>query len=373
MDNEIEIPKGVLDEEAYIESVKLSKHPIIRNPKYVTSEGVELNIAMMVHQLRKKIEHLPNTEREKIEKLKALYFKINNNLTIQKRKAFGKKQGPTTNGEDGGILESKKEELLEYFGRMFTTEEVLKIVNLDWGFPIGKQTVYEFKLKYAEDIKKRIEHHQVSYHNIRLGIKKSRLEELSELYVKAKSIYTDGSKREDLKVLLSILEQLRKEAEGDRLTIDGKVDIKYEQNIQVHLMKEVFATTNLKEIILGRVAAKMGVNPVKLIYSLQNSYYKQYSNVLGDFDDDEANKDLPYPSQLNYDFERIGKNFLLQDKHVQDAVIEEEQSNESDLSKGQSLKDILAARLKQKNEDINKFKSKLEIYEEQNQKPKTKK
>lgn len=356
------IPKGVVDVEAYEETLKLSKHPILKNSYYTTSEGVSLNIAMMVHVLRKKIEHLPQKEIDKIEKLKALYFKINNNLTIQKRKAFGKKQNQDK-GNDS-LLEPRKEELLEYFGRMFTVEEVLKIVNMDWGIPMGKHSLYDFKLKYAEEIKKRVDNYQVSYHNIRLGIKKSRLEELATLYNGAKQVYEDNKKREDLRILIVLLEQLRKEAEGDRLTIDGKVDIKYEQNIQVHLMKEVFATTNLKEIILGRVAAKMGINPVKLIYALQNSYYKQYSNVLGDFDETEANGDLPYPSQLNYDFERIGKLFNLKDKLIEDAVIVEEQKDTKDLTKALSLKDKLAAKLKMKNQDIERFKTKLEVMDE---------
>jgi hypothetical protein len=367
MEENKEIPKGVVDVEAYNESVKLAKHPIIKNPYYTTSEGVELNLGMMVHILRKKIEHLPATEIDKIEKLKAVYFKINNNLTIQKRRAFGKKQGQGQGKtENGSIFESRKEELLEYFGRMFTVEDVLKIVNMEWGIPMGKHSLYDFKMKYAEEVKKRIDNHQLSYHNIRLGIKKSRLEELSELYRKAKGTWEDNAKREDLRILLTILEQLRKEAEGDRLTIDGKVDIKYEQNIQVHLMKEVFSTTNLKEIILGRVAAKMGINPIKLIYSLQNSYYKQYSNVLGDFGEDGENTDLPYPSQLNYDFERIGKQFNLKDKLIEDAIIVEETQNTKDLSKGISLKEKLAAKLKSKTQDIERFKTKLEVMDERN-------
>lgn len=356
---------GIIDVDAYNESLKLLAHPIIKNPHYTTSEGVVLNIAQLPHQLRKKIEHLPANERKNIEKLKALYFTINNNLTIQKRKAYGKRQGYMSDGtKNESMLEPRKEELLEYFGRMYTVNEVVKIVNDNWAIPVGKGSLQEFKLKYAEEIKKRIDNHQISFHNIRLGIKKSRLEELSELYTKAKTIWQGNTKREDLRILLTILEQLRKEAEGDRLTIDGKVDIKYEQNIQVHLMKEVFATTNLKEIILGRVAAKMGVNPIKLIYSLQNSYYKQYSNVLGDFGEEGSEGELPYPSQLNYDFERIGRNFNLKDKLMEDAVIMEESKNTNDLGKGLSLKEMLANKLKAKNENLERFKTTLDILDE---------
>lgn len=363
MSERLVIPKDVVDKVAYVKAIKLAKHRIIVNPLFKTSDGQEMSIAGPIHVIRKKIAHLPADEREWVEQEKALYYNINNNLTIAKRKAFGKKQGEGKASE-GSILEMKREEILEYFGRMFTVEDILKIINKEWGFPMGKSTLHDFKIKYSEEIKKRVEHHQVSFHNVRLGIKKSRLEELSTIYKRAKEIWEENENRQDLKIILDIIDQFRKEAEGDRLTIEGKVDIKYEQNIQLHLMKEVFQTTNLKEIILGRVAAKMGINPVKLIYSLQKSYYAQFSNVLGDFDEDEASQDLAYPSQLNYDFERIGKNFKLRDSEIEEAVIVEEKENFNDEAKAKSLKEILAERLKSKTKDLTEMRNKLDVIEE---------
>lgn len=363
--NKLQIPEGVIDKKAFITYWKLSQNDIIQNPMHVCSDGREINIAALPHHIRKWIAHLPVSEQNEIEALKQHYFDINNNMTVQKRKAYGKRQGPATTDSANSILDVKKEELLEYFGRMYTVEEVLKIVNKDWGISIGKKSLYDWKNFYAEDIQKRIENHQNSFHNIRLGIKKSRLEEYSELYGKQKEKYEEeGRKREDLKVLLTVLNDIRREAEGDRLTIDGKMDIKYEQNIQAHLMTEVFQTINLKEIIIGRVAAKMGINPIKLLYALNNSYYKKYSNVLGDFDPDDTEQ-LAYPSQLNYDFERIGKNFKLRDKDIEDAIIIEDKSNTKSVDKGLALKQALIDKLKAKSGGVAKFKNKLDNMEQQ--------
>jgi hypothetical protein len=315
---------------------------------------------IMVHHIRKKTEHLGEKEREKFERLKALYFRINNNLTKQKRLAFGKKMGRIPDVlKDGSILEVRKVELLELFGKMYDIADVLKIVNMEWGIPINHQNLMGFKVKYQDDIRKLVDIHKTSYHNIRLGIKKSRLEELSYIYKKAKETWTDANKREDLKVLLTILEQIRKEAEGDKLTIEGKVDISYEHNINDHLMKEVFATTNLKEIILGRVAAKMGVNPVRLMFSLQNSYYKKFSNVLGDMDEKDQDG-MIYPSQLSYDFERIGKKFLARDREIEDAVIVDEKENDKDQEKANKIKEALAQRLKEKNNLLRAFRDRVD-------------
>ena len=205
---------------------------------------------------------------------------------------------------------------------MFTIDEVCKIVNERWAIPIDRKQIVEFRTKYNTQIKSLIERHKESYDDIRLGIKKSRMEELSFLYGRQKEKYINGMNRDDYKLLLQTLEQFRKESEGDRLTIDGKIDIDYEVNINHHLNQQVFKTLNLKEVILGKVAAKMGINPVKLIYSLNNSYYKKLSNVLGDFDPDQAEgSETIYPSQMNYDFERIRKYQAQRDQEVEDAVI----------------------------------------------------
>jgi len=365
-ENKKDIPEGIVDIEAYENMLKLQDHPVIKNKIRNTSDGTEINLGWMPHHLKKKIEHLPKAEQKIYEKLKQTFFNVNNQLTVYKRQAVGKKQGSAKAGipvGDDSLLETKKEELLEYFGRMFTIEDVLKIVNKEWAIQVGKGLLIQFKLKYGEEIKKRIESHQSSYHNLRLGIKKSRLEELSDIYKQTKENWNDSKKREDTKILLSVLEQLRKEAEGDRLTIDGKVDISYEQNINLHLMKEVFATTNLKEIILGRVAAKMNINPIKLIYSLNTSHYKAFSNVLGDFDPDNGEETV-YPSQMNYDFEKINKFYENREKQFEDAIILEDRKDNNDLDKAKSLKEKIAEKLKNKNKGLNDLKTKLDIYDE---------
>lgn len=361
MSKKLVFPEGVTDKAAFIKMKRHGEHQIIQNPIYIASDGTEINLASLAHHVRKKARHLPDDERDKVDKLKQLHYKVNANYCAQKRLAFGIRSGKGFWAKDG-ILENRREELIEYFGRMYELEEVLKIVNLEWEMPISKITLQKFKTKYLDEINRKIEDHKHTYHNIRLSIKKSRFEELQYLYNKAKQMWEDNPKREDLRILITLLEQLRKEAEGDRLTVDGKVDITYEQNINVHLMKEVFSTMNIKEIILARVAARMSVNPVKLLYSLNNSYYRQFSNVLGNYDEDEAGKtEVVYPSQLNYDFEKIGQKFKMKDKDIEDAILldVEETKNKTNVDKAKSLKESLREKLSQKSKNLNDFVSKV--------------
>ena len=330
---------------------------------YITSDDQEINLASFPHIIKKKIEHLPKQERKEVMELKQVYFDINNKLTAVKRKAFGQRQGGNVKEKSKtSLVYNRKEELIEYFGRMFTVNEVLKIANKEWGLPIGKKLLNSFRLEHSEEIEKRIERHKITYSDIRLGVKRSRIEELALLYERQKDKYLQTNAREDYKLLLATIKEIRTEAEGNRFTIEGKVDVNYEQNINVHLQQEVFQTMNLKEIILGRVAAKMGINPIKLIFSLQNSFYAQFSNVLGDFDPAEGEGEIVYPSQMNYDFERIGRNFAQHDKDIEDAVIVEEEENDKDVDRAKLLKEKMMAKLRKKKEGAKKSKDKIKAH-----------
>lgn len=351
--SKLEIPDGVVDKAAYLQYLKLSKHPLLNGDKIQeATDGTEINLASFPHIISKKIAHLPVKEQNELMTLKDEYASINNKATALKRKAFGDNMGAKSKG---GVLAQRHAELIEYFGRMFTVEEMLKHVNEEWGIPVKKQAIEKFRRDNAVEIEKKIEVFKSSYSDIRLGVKRSRLEELVWLYGKAKDKYKDTLSREDYKVLLTTLEAIRKEAEGDRLTIDGKVDISYEAEVNMHLRDEVFKTLNLKEIIIARVAARMNVNPVKLIYSLNQSFYNAFSNVLGDFDENEAeNTALTYPSQMNYNFEKIKKYHVQRDQEIQDAVVVEEQNNDKDAEKGKQAKETIAEKIKRKREAMKK-------------------
>jgi hypothetical protein len=340
--------------------LKLQKHPILNDKKiYITSDNQEINLASFPHHIRKKIEHLPLSEKNKIMEAKDLYSKINNKLSAVKRKAWGLQQGGNVKGKTKTSLLYKREaELIEYFGRMFSIDELLKIANEDWGLPVGRKLLEKFRRENAVEIEKLIERHKATFVDIRLAVKRSRIEELAYLFSKQKSKYERTEARDDLKLVMQIIEQIRKESEGDRLTIDGKVDVNYEMNITMHLQQEVFKTLNLKEIILGRVAARMNINPVKLIYSLHSSYYKRFSNVLGDYNPDEE-PEMIYPSQMNYDFERIKKLHEQHDRDIQEAVVVEEQQDDKDPEKARKLKEQLLTRLSKKRKATNKASSEI--------------
>jgi len=353
----LKIPEGVVDKKAFLAYTKLAQSSVLTDKRtYETSDGILLNIASFPHILKKKIEHLPVKEQNKVMTLKDLFSRVNNKASALKRRAFGSHLGRVT--KHGGILGARHAELIEYFGRMFTLDEMLKHVNTEWGIPVQRQALEKFRKENAGAIERKVEVFKSSYSDIRLGVKRSRLEELVWLYGSQKDKYKNTMSREDYKLLLTTLESIRKEAEGDRLTIDGKVDVNYEANIQIHLREEVFKTLNLKEIILGRVAARMNINPVKLIYSLNQSFYAKYSNVLGDFDESESG-DKAFPSQMNYNFENINKYHHQRDMEAEDAVEVEEKQNKNDGVGAEVKKESIIEKLKRKSEAVKRSKTDL--------------
>ena len=122
------------------------------------------------------------------------------------------------------------------------------------------------------------------------------------MYGKMKNRFKVNNSSEAYNSMLRTLEQIRKEAEGDILTVNGVVDVNIEAQIQEHIQQEIYKTINLKEIILGRVAARMGYDPAKLIAGLHNSYYAKFVQISGDFEEDA---EMVYPSSQAYDFTQI--------------------------------------------------------------------
>ena len=279
--------------------------PILVERRYFeASDNVTYDLAWLPKYLEKKIEHLPEKERRKIRAFKSIYYFALNTANVYKREAFKKDAAKSISSES--ILDGKKTELIDLFGRMFSGEEVLAIVNNDWHFHTSIETLNKFRKNNIEAIAIKIEEYKRSHSDVRLGIKRSRLDELTYLYSDRKKRYLETRRADDYKLLLITLEQIRKEVEGDKLIIEGSVEVNIEATIQNHLRTEIFKTLPLKEIILGRIASRMNIAPSKLVKSLNDSYYSKFSKFL-DSQASDIDFEMSFPSDESYDFDSISK------------------------------------------------------------------
>jgi hypothetical protein len=253
------------------------------------------------------------------------------------------------------IFEPVKEQMIELFGRMFTDKEVLEICLTQWKLNVKLNAVNDFRRKHITEINKRIEEHKRTYSDIRLGHKRSRLEELVWLYGKRKRIYEISNKGEDHRLLLSTLDQIKKEAEGDVLRIDGNLNIGLDVTISDHINKDLNKTIPIKEIVMARVAAKTNVDPIKLMSYIDQSLYRQVLDV-----QDAEFEEMPqYPSLQNYDFDKISR---MQQQKEQQKAIEAKIVNKPDqneVNQAEVLRQMLLKKLSKEQGEINREKNNL--------------
>lgn len=341
----IEIPEGVIDQQQYLKYIALQKHSLLRNPVYVTSEGEEISIKLLPHFLRRQIEHLPPKEQEIILELKSKYNQLQQRCNVAKAVAFGRIGRKKKETDEQLELQRKAEQALEHdiitlLGRMFSINEVVKILAEDNGLVVTHAQIKDVLARNLVTVERKREEFRNKVTDVRLYNKRPRLEELAWMYSKMKMRYITMNSTDAYNAMLRTLEQLRKEAEGDILSIKGAVDVNLNVELQAHIQKEIIKTINIKEIILGRIAARMNYDTTKLIAGLHNSYYNQFVQISGDFD---PNAEMQYPSLINYDFADIERKNAERDDVVDIQAVE---VTEPEHDKASSVREMFLKKIR---------------------------
>lgn len=349
-----QVPIEVVDYEAYYEYLKLNNNPIHSLKIQIGDKEVPIThpIPVFNRMLNNAVnDELMSPEKaESHKKLKNKQMAIKLKAMAQLKVAYG--TVVNKNGEKivyKTVFEPVKEQMIELFGRMFTQVEVHEICLKTWKLPCTVNQISDFRKFHIVEINKRIEEHKRTYSDIRLGHKRSRLEEYVWLYNKRKKIYEISGKGEDHRILLQTLEQIRKEAEGDSLRIDGNVNFGLDVTINNHIQQDLRKTMPLKEIIISRIAARTNSDPTKLLGFLSQSIYR---NVL-DAETVEFEEMPDYPSSQNYDFDRIKS---VNEESARQKILEAKpiQSNSEAISEGEMLKRNMIALLAKKQGDVNR-------------------
>ena len=89
MSKKIEIPEEVVDQKAYIKYTVLMNNPILKNRIIDLSDGGEVNIGLLPHVFKKKIEHLPPKEQEVLLERKQDYMRLLQKKNIALAQAYG--------------------------------------------------------------------------------------------------------------------------------------------------------------------------------------------------------------------------------------------------------------------------------------------
>jgi hypothetical protein len=327
-DDKLYIPEDVVDPKSYRIAMALKRNPAFANNIYIASDNTEINIASLPHRLKKAIEHLSPSEQETILDKKYQYDCIRGKLSAALAKAYrraGRYGGKEKNELNVYRLSAFEEDIIELLGRMFTTEEVVKIMVEDNGIECTPLEVKQIFREHLAEIEKKREEFRNKVTDVRLYNKRPRLEELSWMYSKMKMRYIALNSVDCYNAMLRTLEQIRKEAEGDIITVNGALDVNIEVNIRAQIQREIYKTINLKEIIIGRVASRMNFDPLKLLSGLHNSMYAKFVDIGGDYDENAV---MEYPSNKAYDFAEIERTAEAKAINVAaDPVTEEEKES----------------------------------------------
>jgi hypothetical protein len=356
-----QVPVEVKNYEAYLEHLKLNNNPIHTIKLQIGEKTMPITHPFpVINKALKKaieLEQIDQDRADKIYNMKRQQQNLKLKAMAKIKQAYGtvvNKHGEIVKNKS--IFEPVRVQMIELFGRMFSGPEVHEVCLRQWKLSVTLNQVSDFRKQEMIEINKRVEEHKRTYSDIRLGHKRSRLEELVWLYNDRKRKYEISGKGEDHRLLLSTLDQIKKEAEGDLIRIDGNINFGLDQTIENHIQKDLNKTIPIKELVLARVAAKTGVDPINLINFLNKSLYRKVLDAeTVDFEE------MPqYPSLQNYDFDKI-KNVNVQaaQEKILEAKIIKKELHPQQIHQSEALRQALLRKLSDKVGDLNQEKNSL--------------
>lgn len=350
---EVKDPKAL---QAYL---KLENSPILTTKKAYTASNGEifyLNVPWKILAKKAKDTELSEEETNKIHSLRKLYSKVLMKKSRMLLKAYGKAvkiDGKTVTARSAFDL--RKAEILELFGRMFSVKEVFEVLLTRFQMRnIKLEQLRAYRMKHADEIQEKIEKFKVEYTDMRLAIKRGRLEELVWLYNKRKRLYELSTRGDDHRILLTTLEQIRKEVEGDALRLEGNMTLTIDQVIEDQVQKQLMHHTNIKEIVISRIIGRSQIPIREFLAQLEKNWYTKNFNDIDDIDYEEIES---FPSTKPYDFDHITRVNLQREARLkreqdnpQDATPTEAESQNEKV--GLSIKAALIKKLAQKQQQL---------------------
>jgi len=359
----------ITNQEAYDEFTRLSNNYWLKDGRLQETSDINLEVDLLQSygNFTSQCSHLPQKEYTILnvkQYIAKCYYK---KMLIKMKQSIGSPfRGLSYTNL---VLEQRKAEVLELFGKMFSIEEVHRITSQDWGLEVTLKGLEEFRKDNISKITELQASYSRDFSNIRLGYKRSRLDELSWLYYDTKEQYTKSNNRDDKKFLKEILEAVKKEVEGDLIRIQGDIHMNIEATLNQHISNEVLKKLPINELIITRVCAKMGKNPLVLLYRLQNSYYSAFTGFKPNPEVNIFESTPEYPSAFVYDLDKlqeINKSKEIDDMQVKMAADSKMTFSPIKKDKALSLKEIIKNKLKEQKENIHLSKTEIISYEDTN-------
>jgi hypothetical protein len=221
--------------------------------------------------------------------------------------------------------------------------EVSIFLDKKYGVKISYEALKKFEQRNQPKIADTRRDADLAVGDLGISYKRNRLMKLAYLLNDRLEIYSQSHERADSMEIRGILEQARREVEGDKLKIDisGRIDI--EASVKNEIEELMLKNLTINQIILSRVCARLGVPTMYLQERLTNSFYSKFNG----FRKSDLTQEVEYPSAVVYDFNAI---------QIYNEAPKQIESNSPTLSdevkveiieKKLSLKELIAQRIQQ--------------------------
>jgi hypothetical protein len=336
----------IVDKDAYENYQSIQRQLDGLDSEYVDEKsGATYFLAGNVNTLQRQIAHLDSDTRERLIAVAQLIKSLTAQRTHFKRRAYGIKKGEQAGSDP---IMQYRDKIVEMFGQFHSVEEVYKTIVTEWKLPCQRSTLEYIRRADGTEIRALQDAHQKDFSSVRLAHKKSRLLELAMLYQSRKIIYDRTQNKDDYNLLLRTLEQLRKEVEGDKLFIEGAIDLNIQATIDIHIKNEITSNLAIMDVIISRVAAKTNTNPLLILSKLHNSIYAKFTGFGNATRQEMIDGDIQDIGLLSYDFDAIKKRIAIQQQQL-DVNGRQDQMPiiiaPKELSRVQSIKEMLAAKI----------------------------
>lgn len=357
-------PKGVVNTDDYnkylIYKEKWENHPQRFYKKKIKDKRIEIDLASSKDKVKSLLDSSFLSQKEKDEILN-----INNEIilliqtaVLHKKRAFGDNRVLLTEaGFVADELSGVTPIILDLSGRFYKPEEIHRVLCED--FEITSVTVNQIKNVVKDNlnkIKSLQEEYQKDYSDVRLAYKRSRLEELQQMYNNRKSQYSKNNyNREDEKALLGLLESIKKEIQGD-MVINANVNLQIEEKSNFFIEQEMLKSLNISMFVLARICGRMNVNPNLVLSRLAHSRYAQFSGYSEKgLSPTAATDPIDYASNIVYNWPQIEAQ---NEERIKEEIVLAKLP-EVETPKILTLKDKLKKRLKSAKQPLEEGKNNL--------------
>lgn len=187
------------------------------------------------------------------------------------------------------MLSSVTPEIMSYivklFGEMNGVDDVQKILKEEKKIKLTQKELQAIFAKKKAEIESKRAVFLASSNQYKVATEAGRLQIINTIIIDLQHRYQKylAEEKEEKALIFereirNMLEQARKEVKGNelKLTVDGKIDIVATLHGQENVSR-VFRTLPINSIIIGLVAAKLGLDPTVLVHQLATSYYKDFN------------------------------------------------------------------------------------------------